>query len=103
MDQIAKYKVQAGIPLIDKIVQEVPLVHLNGVSYLSFYCRYCSAKIASKIMQEDGRVVITSIKYNNMFTPPLSSSLKYKRISTGSARWRKQITFIKNGTSRELS
>ena len=54
MDQIAKDKVQAGIPPSIKLFRRY-LSHRNGVSYLSFYCRYCSAKIASKIMQEDGR------------------------------------------------
>ena len=67
MDQIAKDKVQAGIPPSIKLFRRY-LSHRNGVSYLSFYCRYCSTKIASKIMQEDGRVVITSIKYNHLHT-----------------------------------
>jgi hypothetical protein len=38
MDQIAKDKVQAGIPPSIKLFRRY-LSHRNGVSYLSFYCR----------------------------------------------------------------
>ena len=99
MDQIAKDKVQAGIPPSIKLFRRY-LSHHNGVSYLSFYCRYCSAKIASKIMQEDGRVVITSIKYNHLHTTAKFESQIEEEIYRV---YQMEKEILRKGTSRKLS
>lgn len=60
-DQIAKEKVEAGIPASAKIFKKYT-AYRKATNYLYFSCHYCSAKIACQVMREDAKVLVTRVE-----------------------------------------